>query len=891
MLDPGDPTRVEAHARRIEPEPVGRVEHLVHELGGPCRVATVDRRDDPRVVDHPGAGERRAIPVDLHILVAEPCGAALRPVRPVERAGSRIDRLGLGQERRHAPGEVRPGHETGEHEIAGVPQVEGTPGVVDDPFVRLLQAEGAPHVGGGAERLRGEESLVVAKLGHALGEGIGHPVAQAVLRLERVALPPEHLGEPTGTAGLLPAVRRPVGHPMHAERTAGPRGLFGLGDDRGGLGDAVELGLIDGEHQPAIRQADVGRRGEQEKRPGEARPSSRGQDGREDRRGRRRAVQGRAEQVGERALAVERAPHAGARLRREEGEQSRPPDLDEDRSDQAEQEEGAGPSQACTGLAGLDAIPAEPGEHGEGEDRQRQEFARIAEAPEARDGGGEQLIETAVAVPEVAVRTDRARVGRVVRAERADRRPEVAGDPDGPGEFPHAQQERDARDPGHPSPPRRDAPASEPDQGQHADRPAHVERRGPEPVAPRRRDQIEPEAIPAIHRAEEEGEGHLDHAIGLEAEIVRVIRTRLGDSVGSADVFGDRKELRGRQRRGECRRRDQSRQPRSQGHRPRLPGPPAENDREPRPGPEGGHDGRDPAVPAEHPHRRTLRPEPRQIGGEDDRGGDPGSDRGRCGDDDRGRPPAGPALIAGATEEDRIRPAAEALEVGELGIAAEDLHRQDHRQPRDRPATPAAQPCVERQESPGRPRRTDQIDQGAILEQDRAAEGIADAGDGRTRRADAERPGEGDHPRERQERMRDHINAGREGIGQGPVDQLARVEDGRRGVAQQGHPAVLLGLPERPPAGVPLVLDLLVERIAVVRHVAEGELLAGDRRAEAQADEQHEADRACADRCHARHEDIPGTSQAVGCGRTSITARTILARRDRRASEISARTQ
>ena len=73
--------------------------------------------------------------------------------------------------------------------------------------------------------------------------------------------------------------------------------------------------------------------------------------------------------------------------------------------------------------------------------------------------------------------------------------------------------------------------------------------------------------------------------------------------------------------------------------------------------------------------------------------------------------------------------------------------------------------------------------------------------------------------------MGDDVDPGPPGIGQDRIDELSRIEDGRRRVAQQGHPATLLGLPERPAACLPLMLHPLVERIVILNRVAEAELL------------------------------------------------------------------
>ena len=76
-----------------------------------------------------------------------------------------------------------------------------------------------------------------------------------------------------------------------------------------------------------------------------------------------------------------------------------------------------------------------------------------------------------------------------------------------------------------------------------------------------------------------------------------------------------------------------------------------------------------------------------------------------------------------------------------------------------------------------------------------APKAYASAGDRRARPARPPRPHQREHPRERQGRVRHRVEPGRPGIGHGRVDQLARIEDGGRRVAQQRHPGVLARRP------------------------------------------------------------------------------------------------
>src|SRR5262249_19124200 len=69
-----------------------------------------------------------------------------------------------------------------------------------------------------------------------------------------------------------------------------------------------------------------------------------------------------------------------------------------------------------------------------------------------------------------------------------------------------------------------------------------------------------------------------------------------------------------------------------------------------------------------------------------------------------------------------------------------------------------------------------------------------------------------------------------------------RVEDGRSRIAQEGHTAVLFGLPQGPAPFIPLGLHSLVERIIEVGGVAEGELFAAEEgRTKAQAQQRGQA--------------------------------------------------
>ena len=81
---------------------------------------------------------------------------------------------------------------------------------------------------------------------------------------------------------------------------------------------------------------------------------------------------------------------------------------------------------------------------------------------------------------------------------------------------------------------------------------------------------------------------------------------------------------------------------------------------------------------------------------------------------------------------------------------------------------------------------------------------------------------------------------------QAGVDQLPRVQDRGRGIAEQRNSAVLLGLPERPAASRPLLLDAPLERVIERSRIAEGNLPAPHQhRAE---DHRRQGDQATEDR-------------------------------------------
>src|SRR5271154_3411792 len=69
-----------------------------------------------------------------------------------------------------------------------------------------------------------------------------------------------------------------------------------------------------------------------------------------------------------------------------------------------------------------------------------------------------------------------------------------------------------------------------------------------------------------------------------------------------------------------------------------------------------------------------------------------------------------------------------------------------------------------------------------------------------------------------------YIDARSPCIRQHGENQLTRIENRRRRVTEKGHPRVLLGLPQRPSALVPFLLNPLIQRIIIMCRIPESEL-------------------------------------------------------------------
>ena len=129
-------------------------------------------------------------------------------------------------------------------------------------------------------------------------------------------------------------------------------------------------------------------------------------------------------------------------------------------------------------------------------------------------------------------------------------------------------------------------------------------------------------------------------------------------------------------------------------------------------------------------------------------------------------------------------------------------------------------------EAPRRPRRAHEIDHVAVLEQDGRAERIAQCAQARPHPTDAQRPRQGEHPDEGHDRVRNDVEPVGPGERHEGINDLPRVEDRRHRVSQEGDPAILPRVPERPAPSLPLLLHPEIEWIVKVDRVAKGELLA-----------------------------------------------------------------
>ena len=149
------------------------------------------------------------------------------------------------------------------------------------------------------------------------------------------------------------------------------------------------------------------------------------------------------------------------------------------------------------------------------------------------------------------------------------------------------------------------------------------------------------------------------------------------------------------------------------------------------------------------------------------------------------------------------------------------------------------------EEAPGDPCRADQVDDVAVLEQDRCAEGIGHRGEAGGRGRLAPGAGQGEHSGPGDDDVSDGVEARGPGIGEDRVEDLSRIEDSAHGHSEQRHAGILPGVPEGPAAGGPFLLDAEVEGVIEMSGVAVGELLAAEQDG-AEADEQKDqgADRA-----------------------------------------------
>ncbi len=374
-----------------------------------------------------------------------------------------------------------------------------------------------------------------------------------------------------------------------------------------------------------------------------------------------------------------------------------------------------------------------------------------------------------------------------------------------------------------------------------------------------------------------------DQSRWAEAERVSAVRPEVGGPVAPRQELEDGHELHSakQQREGTGPAEPEQAPPHSVG--PASPEDPS-GDAEPS---HGGH--RHSRRRARHPgqsQQRSIRPE---------------RDRDRQEDRDRPR-----RIPPGILQPDRVARRGDRDEVGRLRVASECLERQDDRQPDEGAPIAEPGPSVGVVEPQGHPGRADQEHDVAVLKQHRRPEGVGHRGDGRPRRRDRPVSHERAHRGEGNRDVRDDVEADRPGIGQHGEDQLAGVEDGRRGIAQQRHAAVLLRHPERQPTGRPFLLHAKVERVIVIPAVPVGKLPPPQEdRAEAGEGQEHRAEdgqgERPGDRSRSHHSSVgsarprpvPGRNRkghasrhGPSCKNPTISARSAI-RRSRRAETLA----
>jgi len=171
-----------------------------------------------------------------------------------------------------------------------------------------------------------------------------------------------------------------------------------------------------------------------------------------------------------------------------------------------------------------------------------------------------------------------------------------------------------------------------------------------------------------------------------------------------------------------------------------------------------------------------------------------------------------------------ITAARQSQKIGGLRVAAQDLHRQDDRKFHQTPAPTQANPAIDRVHPQRKPGRANQVDDVAVLEQDRRAERIRERTE---RRADPGRPPrthQDQHGGERQCRMSHHVHPRPPRVRQDGENQLSGIKHRRGRVPQERYPSVLLRFPEWPPPLVPLLLNALMKRVIIMAGIAKTEL-------------------------------------------------------------------
>src|SRR5262245_11223032 len=113
---------------------------------------------------------------------------------------------------------------------------------------------------------------------------------------------------------------------------------------------------------------------------------------------------------------------------------------------------------------------------------------------------------------------------------------------------------------------------------------------------------------------------------------------------------------------------------------------------------------------------------------------------------------------------------------------------------------------MDREDSPGKPRRADEKDHVAVEEKDRYAERITERPEKSAGPAQTKPAAQPDHTQPGDDGVRDGIKPECQIVRKEREEELAGVKHGRHGHSQQRGSAVVPGIPEGPSAGLPLLL-------------------------------------------------------------------------------------